>query len=232
MLEVARVRVGTGVLVVAATERHDGDVHPRRVDAACLRHRQAALTGVPWTMIDQVHGVTVVSVDSEPSWVPTVGVGDVLLARDVTRPIAVWTADCAPLILTDQEGSLIAAVHAGWRGLAAGVIDVAVDAIEAQGSYVAHAVLGPSIRGCCYEFGDDDLARVAAGVGSEAGAIAATTTAGMRTLDVPTAIEVALARRGITVDTAVPCTGCDVRWYSHRTHGDEERHATLGWVER
>lgn len=237
MLEVARVGVEGGVLVVAATERHDGSFHPERVDAVCLGERQAALTGVPWTMVDEVHGVDVVDVevvdvDGEVAWQPMVGVGDVVLARRPARPIAVWTADCAPLILADDDATLIAGVHAGWRGLATGVIDAAVDAFDTRGSRVAHAVLGPSIRSCCYEFGTADLAAVAAAVGVDPGALAARTSTGTAGLDMPTAVGFALARRGIDVDTDVACTGCDERWYSHRMRGDAGRHATVAWVER
>ena len=236
MRELARNGLGGGsvgdrVLVVAATERADGDLRPDGPDASALHARQVALTGVPWTMVDEVHGTAVIAVDDDAPWVPMAGVGDVVVVTAPTRPVAVWTADCAPLILGDRSGALVAGVHAGWKGLAAGVIDAAVAAFHRSGTAVAHAVLGPTIRGCCYEFGAADLAAVASGVGCTTAELTATTAAGTRGLDMAHAVGAALARHGIAVDTDVPCTGCDPRWFSHRTRADAGRHATVAWIE-
>ena len=87
------------------------------------------------------------------------------MSRAGGSPVAVWAADCAPVALVGRRGT-IAMVHAGWRGLAAGVLDVAVRAVnDADGSVVA-AVLGPTIGPCCYEFSAADISGVGAGVGA------------------------------------------------------------------
>ncbi len=98
------------------------------------------------------------------------------------------------------------AVHAGWRGLADGVIDVAVDELAKRDDHSVAAVLGPCIHAECYEFGVVDLAAVAGGVGADVDRIARSTADGRTRLDVPAAVAAALARRGIGLDVVGPCT--------------------------
>ena len=170
MQELLRRDIDGRIAVAAVTECSDGDVHPELVDADTLWLRQLALTGDRWVMLDEVHGVDVVAVDSldDVAW-PLAGTGDVLVADRSSETLAVWVADCAPLALFGANGTTRVVAHGGWRGLADGVIDVAVDALESTGTQVAAAVLGPCIHPCCYEFGAADLERVAArrrGVGA------------------------------------------------------------------
>jgi hypothetical protein len=189
-----------------------------------------AATASRWVMLDQVHGVETYRCDADTPLTSIVGVGDVLVgeaptAGRVARPVAVWAADCAAVMLFDRQGVPVGC-HAGWRGLAAGVIDVAV---AAAGRPVV-AVLGPCIHPCCYEFGEHELAQVAAGVGVPVDSVAATTSSGALALDVPAAVAAALARHEIDVVIGGACTACDGRWFSHR-QGDIERHAMVGWSE-
>jgi copper oxidase (laccase) domain-containing protein len=223
VLTLLRRRVGGRTVEVVATDRTDGDVHPRRNDAGVLRRRQVATSGRSWVMLDQVHGVGVHRAGVGDECVATVAVGDVVVLDDDELHGAVWAADCAPVWLLADTGRRVG-FHAGWRGLVAGVVDVAVDALEAP---VAAAVLGPCIHPCCYEFGADELAAVAAAVGVPSPALAATTTSGSPALDVPAAIEAALGRHGIGLDVVGPCTGCDRRWFSHRVRAEPGRHAVV-----
>lgn len=218
------------VAVAIATDRSDGDMHPERVDAASLRRRQIAVTGSTWVMLDEVHGTDVVAVDAHPPW-PLAGVGDVLLAQGPDVMLAVWAADCAPIALFGADAASHVVVHAGWRGLAGGVVDVAVDALEATGTTVAAAVLGPCIHPCCYEFGADDLDQVAAGTSASLGDVIGVTAWGATALDVPSAVAVVLDRRGIALDSVGPCTGCDQRFRSHRRRAEVQRHALVAWFE-
>jgi copper oxidase (laccase) domain-containing protein len=232
MHELLRREITGRTAIASVTERSDGDVHPERVCAATLRRRQVELTGVPWVMVDEVHGTDVVHVDRLGSrWSPLAGVGDVLLAERSDVPIAVWAADCAPVALFGANGTSRVVAHAGWRGLAGGVLDVAVDALESTGTTVAAAVLGPCIHGCCNEFGLDDLDRVAGGVGAERGDVTSTTAWGTNGLDVPAAVAAGLARRGVALDHTGACTGCDRRFRSHRSRFEPERHALVAWFE-
>jgi len=221
---------GTRTLVVAASERSDGDVHPLRVPPEVVRERQLAATGRPWVLVDQVHGTDVHRADvHRPMGHGDASVrADVLVATAPSSPaLAVWAADCAPVALIGHGGTMVLA-HAGWRGLAAGVLDVAVDAL--QDDPVSHAVLGPVIHPCCYAFGVEDAARVAHGVGAAVDDVV-TSLHDRPALDVPAAVAAALARRGVALDVIGPCTGCDDRWYSHRVRGDAGRHALVAWFE-
>lgn len=230
MLELLRYDLGTCVAVVTVSERRDGDVHPVQVPHDMLVARQLAATTSRWVMLDQVHGVEMYRSHPDTPLTSIVGVGDVLVGEApiegrVTRPVAVWAADCATVMLFDRQGVPVAC-HAGWRGLAAGVIDVAVAAV----SQPVVAILGPCIHPCCYEFGERELAQVAAGVGVGVDEVVATTSRGSMALDVPAAVSAALARHDIDVVIGGACTACDGRWFSHR-RGDVERHAMVGWSE-
>lgn len=222
-------------LVVSATERSDGDLHPLHTRPETLARRQRSLTGHDWVMTDQVHGVSVHTVDpSDPAADAVVAArntnADVIDAAGVEVPVAIWAADCAPIVLLGRRGRVVVA-HAGWRGLAAGVVDVAVERLARSDDDVAAAVLGPVIHPCCYEFGAADLAHVAVGVGAAPHAVSATTAAGEPALDVPAAVAAALGRHGIELDVTASCTGCARRWFSHR-RGDGERHALVVWLDR
>ena len=232
MEELLRLEVGGRVAVAVVTERNDGDVHPERVDAELLRRRQVQLTGSPWLMLDEVHGIEVFDADegSGLGW-PLAGIGDVIVADRSTEQLAVWAADCAPIALFGENGTSRAVAHGGWRGLAGGVIDAAVDAVESTGTAIGATVLGPCIHACCYEFDAADLDRVAQGVGVPASAVSATTTWGTSALDVPAAVAAGLARRGVALDVVGACTGCDHRFRSHRRRAEPERHALVVWFE-
>jgi hypothetical protein len=230
MLELLRYDLGGRRGVVVVSERSDGDLHPVQVPHETLVARQMAATGNRWVMLDQVHGVETYRCRADTPLTSIVGVGDVLVGEAPAdgrgaRPVAVWAADCAVVMLFDRQGVPVAC-HAGWRGLAAGVIDVAVAAV---GRPVV-AVLGPCIHPCCYEFGERELSQVADGVGVPVDAVAATTSSGALALDVPAAVAAALGRHDIDVVIGGACTACDGRWFSHRS-GDIERHAMVGWSE-
>jgi len=231
--------VGGRDVRLVATDRSDGDVHPDHVRTATLRERQVRATGHRWTMLDEVHGTAVVDVDvvdaqhaaETPADVVTSGVGDVAVTERNGTHLAVWTADCAPIFLLATDGTVVGA-HGGWRGLAAGVIDVAVSTATRSGGGVAAAVLGPSIRPCCYAFGGDDLDAVATGVHADRDVVEGVTRDGEMALDVAGAVRAGLGRHGIDLDVVGPCTGCDERWFSHRVRADPGRQATIAVIGR
>jgi YfiH family protein len=90
---------------------------------------------------------------------------DILVSDDERAALAVYTADCVPLLMADRRTGAIAAAHAGWRGLAAGVPARAVEALAREfGSRPADivAAIGPSISAARYEVGADVRERFAA----------------------------------------------------------------------
>ena len=107
----------------------------------------------------QVHGADVLirRVGDAPG-PPRRDDADIIVSNDPTVAIAIQTADCVPILIADRRTGAVAAAHAGWRGLAAGVPRVAVDALAREfGSRPADliAAAGPSIGACCYEVGPE-----------------------------------------------------------------------------
>jgi len=186
--------------------------------------RRRAVKDAPWTWLRQVHGDAVVTVTT-----PGGGAGsqaDASVTREANAVLAVLTADCAPVALVSPEG-VVGAVHAGWRGLAAGVLERTVEAARRAGATELRAVLGPCIHPECYEFGASDLDVVAARLGN---GVRAVTAAGEPALDVPVAVAAALKDAGVTelVDVDV-CTACNDDYFSWRAGKDLARQAMVLW---
>jgi purine-nucleoside/S-methyl-5'-thioadenosine phosphorylase / adenosine deaminase len=110
----------------------------------------------------QVHGrMVVIADDRHGQPASPLPEADIVLAREPGRVIAVQAADCVPLLIADRRLGVVAAAHAGWRGLALGVPEAAVSAmVQTYGSRAADlvAAIGPSVGACCYEVGPDVFA--------------------------------------------------------------------------
>jgi hypothetical protein len=147
--------------------------------------------------------------------------------------LCILTADCAPIAFTSPEG-VRGVAHAGWKGLAEGVVAATVEAMRSKGATDVTAALGPSIHPSCYEFSPADLDAVAARLGDH---VRAVTSDGRPALDLPGAVRRAIADAGARlVEDAAACTACDVdddgapRWFSHRARRDESRQALVQWT--
>ncbi len=116
------------------------------------RHRLLSASGIQeeplW--LEQLHGTRVVTVVEAHQGERADG----SFAIGASGVCAVMTADCLPILLTDSEGTRVAAVHAGWRGLAAGVIEQGVHALAVPGSELL-AFLGPAIGPAAFEVGSE-----------------------------------------------------------------------------
>lgn len=166
-----------------------------------------------WTCLHQVHGADVhVAGSHTAQGQPR---ADACVSADRDAVLAILTADCAPVALVGP--GVVGAVHAGWRGLAAGVVEAAVERMTAMAGEVPAAVVGPCIHPCCYEFSPGDLELVSRRLG---GAVEGRTAKGTLALDVPLAVRVALSRAGVTDVTEVGvCTSCSPQHFSHRRDG-------------
>jgi hypothetical protein len=101
----------------------------------------------------QVHGVDCLDTDATGAD-GLIGTGDALFTRQRARPLAVFTADCVPLIVVDPERPALGVAHAGWRGTVRGIAGRLVAALVEQAGARAdrlRAAIGPSIGPCCYE---------------------------------------------------------------------------------
>jgi polyphenol oxidase len=175
-----------------------------------------------WSWLRQVHGPVVHRVLT-PGGVQGAE-GDALVTDAPDVALAVFTADCAPVALASPEG-VVGVVHAGWRGLEAGVIEAAVESMRRLGATRIDAALGPCIRPGCYEFGADELDRLAARLGPS---VRARASNGRPALDLPAAVVAALDRCGAElVADRGDCTACSEAWFSHRARGDGGRQATV-----
>lgn len=182
-----------------------------------------ASAGADWTVLRQVHGSRVVTVDA-----PGDRSGEEADAAVTSVPgarLVVLTADCAPVVLASAEG-VIAAVHAGWRGMRDGVVGAAAARMRELGASRIEAALGPCIHAECYEFED-----VAAWFDED---VRSTTAAGRPALDLPAAVRAALQQADVElVHDEDVCTACAVdSHYSHRARGEAERQATVVWMPR
>lgn len=187
------------------------------------RRRVARAFGVELESVarlDQVHGAEV----HEAAPGVTGRDGDALISDDPRWLLAVSAADCLPIILVDARLGAVAAVHAGWRGAAAGVAAAAVRALSRRyGSDPAdlQAWLGPAIQGPCYQVGPEVVAAVRADpTVSAAVAWPDPTVAGRWRLDVPGAVRAQLEASGVVpaaIAVSDTCTHCAAdRCFSHR----------------
>jgi hypothetical protein len=168
----------------------------------------------------QVHGARVASAHDCAGGLDA----DAVVARDSADPVGVVTADCVPVLAASADGRAVAAIHAGWRGLAAGVIEAGIEVLrqEAPGELL-RAVIGPHVGPCCYEVDApvlDALRHFAADLD------AATTASrpGHHWLDLGSLSRSALLRAGVPpCELGVierGCTSCDAqRFHSYRRDG-------------
>ncbi len=213
---------------IRCTSRVDGDFHPDRPTGE-LSARRARVAPGEWTWLRQVHGADVVSVTRRGDRAGATG--DAIVTTTEGAVLAIQTADCAPVVLVG-DGAL-AVVHAGWRGIVAGVIPSALDALRCRTDSDIRAYLGPCIGASAYEFGRRDLELVEAAVGAPVGS---RTRAGRPSLDLAAAVRAQCRSGGVATLDDLPVAGCrpdtsGEGWFSHRTRGDTERQATVAWLE-
>ncbi len=202
----------------------EGDLSPPEVPDDELTRRRRQIVDLPWAWVRQEHGAGVVVVDGD---LPDGPPADALVTRRAGVVLAVHTADCAPVALVSPEG-VVAAVHAGWRGVEAGVLERAVAAMRALGASRVWGRIGPCIEAACYEFTGPELDVLVERLGA---GVRARTTSGTPALDLPAAVRIALARTGV-VDVSVDgrCTACRAgELWSHRARGDRARQALAVW---
>jgi YfiH family protein len=224
-MEVGR-EVSLRVVTVPALERVEGLLHgfeqrggapgAESRDEGRLRVANALAVHGRLLLLSQVHGATVRRApwEGRPE-------GDAAIAEEPGVVLGIETADCLPVLLVDPRRRRVAAVHAGWRGTAKGVVRRAVEALLARGSEASdlEAALGPGIGPCCYEVGDE--LRAAFGPGS--GAFFREGPRGRPHLDVRAANQLQLEEAGVAparIHHVAECTWCaPVRYPSYRRDG-------------
>ena len=179
----------------------------------------------PIVTMRQVHGSHVEVVHEVPAQPPE---ADAIVTTTPGLTLAVLVADCTPILLWDRRAGVVAAVHAGRRGLAAGVLPATIEVmcgLRARPERI-YAVVGPSICAEHYEVPGDMRDEVAAAAPESA----ATTAAGAPALDIRAGLLAQMHRCGLRRWMVMPhCTVESAQYYSYRRDGVTGRFAGLVW---
>jgi len=150
---------------------------------------------------------------------------DGLATNDPGLALAVFSADCTPILLCDAKRGAVAAVHAGWRGAALGIAQKAVEAMTAAfgtDPSDVRAAIGPCIDRCCFETRADVPEAMRAALGAEAECAIDSHGDGTFHVDLKDINAMFLERAGVRqIETCPFCTACQPeRFWSHRRAGD------------
>lgn len=202
----------------------------------------------PPVWLNQTHSVLVANLPLAQDALPN---ADASMTSSKGVVCAVMTADCLPILLTTCSGGLVGAVHAGWRGLADGIVKQTVDAMRSQSREPLMAWIGPSISQAHFEVGDDvyqafvaqDSAAASAFVVKDYGdPISSLAPSSIEHLpgqkwlaDLPALAIMRLIDSGLRAEniyTSGLCTFADKeRFFSYRREGQTGRIASLIWIE-
>ncbi len=195
------------------------------VAVAKNRQRLVSQLGCRPSWLSQVHGVAVAEaspellLEADASWTATPGVA-----------CAIMTADCLPALFCDRAGTRVAAAHAGWRGLAAGVLEATLDALVLPADQLL-VWLGPAIGAQAFEVGAEVREAFVAQHAEAAEAFRPSHNAGKFMADIYRLARIRLAARGVTaVYGGEFCTYNDPRFYSYRRATQTGRFASLIWL--
>lgn len=196
------------------------------------RRVRAAVPGEPlW--LRQVHGTQVVDADAAPAVEPA---ADASVTAVPGRVLSIMVADCLPVVIAGQDGVVLGVAHAGWRGLAGGVLESTLAAMRAKAPHVQgwRAWIGPGIGPTAFEVGadvfeafTDEDPRAAQAFRPREGA------PGKWLADLPALAAGRLLRAGVAdVQACGLCTASDPgRFFSYRRDRDTGRMAVLAWLE-
>lgn len=149
---------------------------------------------------------------------------DILMTNRSNTAVAVRVADCLPVLLADPESGIVAAVHAGWRGTAAGIVRNAVEAMLKHGAQHENllAALGPCIGSCCFAIGKDTAEALKKSTAGANDCLIQTSEihADLAAINVLQLIETGLKKSHIEVNKA--CTACQTEnFFSFRRDGKQ-----------
>lgn len=176
--------------------------------------------------LQQVHGIQVVRAELAAE----VEIADASTTEELNTICTVMTADCLPVLLCDQAGTQVAAVHAGWRGLVDGILETSVNTFQQPGQELL-AWLGPAIGPKAFEVGEEVRQLYVEADADLAEAFVAGKP-GKWYLDIYTAAKIRLSKLGVSkIYGGGLCTHSDTtRFYSYRRDGVTGRMASMIWI--
>ena len=194
---------------------HAGFRHTFAGTEICTRAQLAEALGVQESSlyeVTQVHGAAVAIAGGIVSSLRSVEADAVIATAERMRAAAIRTADCVPILLGDARSGIVAAVHAGWRGVEVGVIAAALDAMPHDAEIIA--AVGPHIGPCCFEVSAEVADRISA---ASAPQVIARSTGLKSWINLGLACELQLRARGIRhIEHVFSCTHCGEGFYSYR----------------
>lgn len=172
--------------------------------------------------VHQVHGSAVhlhQPTGTSAPWDRTVAGGDpkadAIVTADPSALVAIRVADCTPVLLATPDGLIVAAIHAGWRGVISGVATEAARVMRSQGASELIAAIGPCIGPDQFEVGPEVVAEFRKTFGNAAPV--RERHGGKGDVDLQRALEVQLRETGISdIEICRACTTSDPRFFSHR----------------
>ena len=224
-------RGGVSVAPFAAlnTAAHVGDAPEAVRENVSRVLARAGLAATKLFTVTQVHGATVrdVTTGDAPESVAHEE-ADALCCLDPGISVGIRTADCVPILLHDMAGGAVAAVHAGWRGVAAGVVGAGLSSLVRRvgSARSVVAAIGPCIGRCCFEVGEDVVAAIEQAVPIQDPEMVTASPAGTPSrwhLDLRRAVRMQLLALGVPesqIDDVPGCTRCEgARFFSFRRDG-------------
>jgi len=213
------------------TQENPTSVHENRRRLARVLPNEPA-----W--LRQVHGIRVVDADDLSLFDSNLGppAADASVTTTPGRVLAVLTADCLPVVLADQAGTVVGVAHAGWKGLAAGVLEATLQRMQAKRPLASgwRAWIGPGIGAQAFQVGDE--VRVAfEGKGAEQAGyfVPDPLESGKWRADLAGIARWRLTQMGVTqVESSGLCTVNDSlrQFFSYRRDRETGRMATLAWL--
>ena len=190
---------------------------------SCLREDLRLPSEPCW--INQTHSVEVVTLEQDDN-----RDADAAITREAGRIAVIMTADCLPILLCNRDGSEVAAIHAGWRGLQAGVIQSTLAAMHSPAEQLI-AWIGPGITQASFEVGDEVFAAFVDSQPSVASCFSANRP-GHWLCDLGGLATSVLRRGDVAEVTRSPhCSYRDAeRFYSYRREATTGRMASLIWI--
>ncbi len=181
----------------------------------------------PVNFLSQVHGVKLV----DASGLEANRIADGCFTAKKAVVCAVLTADCLPVLLSNASGTVVAAAHAGWRGLAAGILQETVKAMHESANDEIRAWLGPAIGSAQFEVGSDVLEAFSQLNATHC--FIPSKTGGKYLTDIYTLAKHALAQVGVfQVSGGEHCTFTEAdKFYSYRRNGTTGRMASVIWMD-
>lgn len=218
---------GRALRVRPDDERPSGDADPALLAALASQLGRPRATVCTVT---QVHGARVLAAELArvPADAPDAERPDAdgLTCRTPGALVGVRTADCVPILLACRTGRVVAAVHAGWRGIVAGVVRAGVQALHEQGGVDPRAALGPCLSREAFEVGEDVAAEFER-VGLGAAVIRRRSS--RPHVDLARAVIRQLRDAGVVaIDAEAPCTYATGAAFSYRRDVTHGRHTRTG----